>query len=116
MPAYRALQNPGLFKYEHYRQAALAVCAGIFIRFLIAVPVSSAEWISDHPNQSLIKIRQIIVIKAGLWSSAFFVNFDSVTWDDHLVGGMDFLANSVLQVPFFLMSLMRYITPTLDHM
>ena len=39
MPAYRALQNPGLFKYEHYRQAALAVCAGILIRFLIAVPV-----------------------------------------------------------------------------
>ena len=39
MPAYRALQNPGLFKYDHYRQAALAVCAGILIRFLIAVPV-----------------------------------------------------------------------------
>ena len=39
VPANRALQNPGLFKYEHYRQAALAVCAGILIRFLIAVPV-----------------------------------------------------------------------------
>lgn len=38
--AYRALQNPGLFKYEHYRQAALAVCAGIVIRLLIGAPVS----------------------------------------------------------------------------
>jgi len=59
---------------------------------------------------------QIIAIKATLWFLAFFVNFDTVTWDDQLVGGMDFLANSVLQAPFFLMSLMRYITPTLDHM
>ncbi|KAL8827979.1 MAG: hypothetical protein Q9191_002864 [Dirinaria sp. TL-2023a] len=59
---------------------------------------------------------KIIAIKATLWFLAIFVNFDSVTWDDKLVGGMDFLANSVLQVPFFLMSLMRYITPTLDHM
>ena len=38
--AFRALQNPGLFKYEHYRQAAIAVCAGILIRMLIALPVS----------------------------------------------------------------------------
>ena len=37
--ALRALQNPGLFKAEHYRQAALAVCAGIVIRLLIAAPV-----------------------------------------------------------------------------
>lgn len=59
---------------------------------------------------------QIITVKVSLWALGFFVNFDSVTWDDKLVGGMDFLANSVLQVPFFLMSLMRYITPTLDHM
>ena len=60
--------------------------------------------------------EQIITVKATLWFSAFFVNFDSVTWDDKLVSGMNFLANSVLQVPFFLMSLMRYVTPTLDHM
>ncbi|KAL8793628.1 MAG: hypothetical protein Q9195_003780 [Heterodermia aff. obscurata] len=58
----------------------------------------------------------IIAVKATLWFFAFFVNFDSVTWDDKLVGGLDFLANSVLGAPFFLMSLMRYITPTLDNM
>lgn len=59
---------------------------------------------------------QIITVKVSLWALGFFIDFDSVTWDDKLVGGMDFLANSVLQVPFFLMSLMRYITPTLDRM
>ena len=47
---------------------------------------------------------------------SFFIDFHSATWDDKLVGGLDFIANSVLQVPFFLMSLMRYITPTLDNM
>lgn len=41
--AYRALQNPGLFKYEHYRQAAIAVCAGIVIRLLIGAPVSPLQ-------------------------------------------------------------------------
>lgn len=61
-------------------------------------------------------LYQIFAVKATLWALAFFIDFDSVTWDDTLVGGLDFLANSVLQVPFFLMSLMRYITPTLDHM
>lgn len=54
--------------------------------------------------------------KASLWTLSNLINFDSVTWDDKVVGGLDFVANSVLQVPFFLMSLMRYITPTLDHM
>ena len=38
--AYRALQNPGLFKYDHYQQAAIAVCAGILIRLVIGAPVS----------------------------------------------------------------------------
>jgi len=57
-----------------------------------------------------------VAAKASLWTISNFINFDSVTWDDKVVGGLDFVANSVLQVPFFLMSLMRYITPTLDHM
>ncbi|MCJ1351708.1 MAG: hypothetical protein MMC33_001692 [Icmadophila ericetorum] len=94
--SYRALQNPKLFTNEHYRQAAVAVFAGVLIRLLIAAP--------------------IVLIKILLWGTSFFVDFEAATWDDKLVGGLDFLANSVLQIPFFLMSLMRYITPTLDHM
>jgi hypothetical protein len=37
--ALRALKNPGLFTSEHYKQAALAVLAGIVIRLLVAIPV-----------------------------------------------------------------------------
>lgn len=51
-----------------------------------------------------------------LWFISFFINLDTVSWDDSIVGGLDFVQNYVLQVPFFLMTLMRYITPTLDNM
>ena len=61
-------------------------------------------------------LYQILVVKAILWLLSFMIDFEHATWDDQLVGGLDFIANSVLQVPFFLMSLMRYITPTLDNM
>lgn len=37
--ALRALQNPALFTSEHYKQAAIAVAAGIAIRLAIAIPV-----------------------------------------------------------------------------
>ncbi|KMU86919.1 transmembrane protein UsgS [Coccidioides immitis H538.4] len=37
--AHRALQNPELFTSEHYRQAALAVVAGIAIRLIVSIPV-----------------------------------------------------------------------------
>jgi hypothetical protein len=37
--ALRALQNPALFTSEHYKQAAIAVAAGIAIRIAISVPV-----------------------------------------------------------------------------
>lgn len=33
-----------------------------------------------------------------------------------MIEGIHFIEHSVLQVPFFLMTLMRYITPTLDNM
>jgi hypothetical protein len=37
--AHRAMQNPRLFTSEHYKQAALAVAAGIIISLLIKIPV-----------------------------------------------------------------------------
>ncbi|SPJ85245.1 probable transmembrane protein UsgS [Fusarium torulosum] len=94
--AHRALQNPALFTTDHYRQAAIAVLAGLAIRLIITVP--------------------IIGIKVLIWFISFFVSLDAVTWDDTLVGGLDFVAEYVLQVPFFLMALMRYIVPTLDNL
>jgi len=94
--ANRAVQNPSLFTSEHYKQAAIAVAAGIAIRLAILIPIWS--------------------IKVLLWILSFFINFEHATWDDTIVGGLDFISNYVLQVPFFLMTMMRYITPTLDNM
>jgi hypothetical protein len=94
--AHRALQNPALFTSDHYRQAAIAVAAGIAIRLLIAIPT--------------------IGVRVLLWALSFFVSMDAVGWDDTLVNGLHFVENYVLQVPFFLMALMRYITPTLDNL
>jgi hypothetical protein len=51
-----------------------------------------------------------------LWFLSFFINEQDATWDDKILDGLDFIEKSVLQVPFFLMSLMRYITPTLDEL
>ncbi|KAH6614719.1 hypothetical protein B0J18DRAFT_485942 [Chaetomium sp. MPI-SDFR-AT-0129] len=94
--AHRALQNPGIFTSEHYKQAAIAVAAGIAIRLLIAVP--------------------IIGIKILLWFLSVIFPLDRVSWDDSLVSGLTFVENHVLQAPLFFMSLMRYITPTLDDL
>jgi hypothetical protein len=51
-----------------------------------------------------------------IWFISLFISLDAVTWDDKLVGGLDFVAEYVLQVPFFLMALMRYVVPTLDNL
>jgi uncharacterized membrane protein YadS len=46
--ALRALKNPGLFTSEHYKQAALAVLAGIVIRVLLGIPVRQQEQATQH--------------------------------------------------------------------
>lgn len=50
--ALRALQNPRLFTSEHYKQAAIAVAAGIGIRLAIAIPVW--QTVKNQANPSLI--------------------------------------------------------------
>ncbi|KAK4124134.1 hypothetical protein N657DRAFT_571761 [Parathielavia appendiculata] len=94
--AHRALQNPEIFTSQHYKQAALAVAAGIAIRLLIALPVFG--------------------IKVLLWFLSLFLPLDWVSWDDSLVNGLSFIEEHVLQAPLFFMSLMRYVTPTLDDL
>ncbi|KAJ5153096.1 uncharacterized protein N7482_009574 [Penicillium canariense] len=91
----RALQNPNLFKYEHFRQAALAIGVGIVIQLIIQVP--------------------IVALKFGLYVLSWVINLDHATWDDKLLDGLEFMSKSVLQVPFLLMTLMGYVTPTLDE-
>lgn len=40
--AVRALRNAELFKYDHFRQAALAIAMGMLIQGIIQIPVWSA--------------------------------------------------------------------------
>ena len=59
---------------------------------------------------------QIIGVRVLLWILSLFINMDHAQWDDDVSNGLHFLEHSVLQVPFFMMTLMRYVTPTLDQM
>lgn len=59
---------------------------------------------------------QIAVVKFAIWVTSCFVSLESVTWDESVINGLDFMAEYVLQIPFFLMVLMRYIVPTLDEL
>ena len=59
---------------------------------------------------------QILGVRVLLWFMSLIFRLDSVTWDDKILEGLDFIANYVLQVPLFLMTLMRYATPTLDNL
>ncbi|KAJ8113747.1 hypothetical protein ONZ43_g5085 [Nemania bipapillata] len=145
--AHRALQNPAIFTNAHYKQAAIAVGAGIAIRLVIAIPVCYIS-IRQHPVfffyplfvfvfvfvllfislflplsfflfsllTAIFPIIQIISVKAILTILSYVINLDQARWDDSLVNGLDLIANHVLQVPLFLMTLMRYVTPTLDNM
>ncbi|KAG9770675.1 hypothetical protein KCU88_g6587, partial [Aureobasidium melanogenum] len=94
--ANRALQNPELFTTTHYRQAAIAVCAGLAIRIILNIPIYAVKFI--------------------LLITSVIVNLDQETWDDKLVNGLDFISKSVLQIPFFLMMVMSSLTPTLDDL
>ncbi|TKX21679.1 hypothetical protein C1H76_6175 [Elsinoe australis] len=94
--AYRALQNPRLFTTDHYRQAALAVAAGIGIRLIVSIPT--------------------IGVRVLLWFLSLFIDLQSANWDNEILHSLDFIENSVLQVPFFLMTFMRHISPSLDNM
>lgn len=61
-------------------------------------------------------VVQILAIKISLGLSSYVFDLDQASWDDALVNGLDLVANHVLQIPLFLMTLMRYLTPTLDDL
>ena len=93
--ANRALQNPDLFTTAHYRQAAIAVCAGLAIRIILNIPIYG--------------------VKGLLWFLSLFVDLTQEAWDDTIINGLDFVSKQVLQIPFFLMMVMSNVTPTLDN-
>ncbi|KAI9722869.1 MAG: hypothetical protein M1828_004435 [Chrysothrix sp. TS-e1954] len=58
----------------------------------------------------------VYIARIIFWFLDLFTNLEAYTWDDKVVDSLMFLQHSVLQVPFFLMSLMKFITPALDNM
>jgi hypothetical protein len=55
-------------------------------------------------------------IRVLIWVLSFVYDLSSASWDDKIIHSLGFIENYVLQVPMFLMTLMRYLTPTLDNM
>ncbi|QLI68186.1 uncharacterized protein G6M90_00g042380 [Metarhizium brunneum] len=94
--AYRALQNPDLFTAEYYKQAIYAVLAGLGIRLLVAIPIIAARLV--------------------LWFTSLLYPRDQVSWEDSVTDWLNFMGDSVLQLPFFLMMVMRHVVPTLDNL
>ncbi|EPS40233.1 hypothetical protein H072_5954 [Dactylellina haptotyla CBS 200.50] len=95
--AYRALQNPNLFRSRHYKQAALAVLAGLILRLVLDLPIFAAK---------------IVLTFSGL-----FVDLKTASWDDYIITGIRFIERNVLQLPFFLMTLtLRLQSSALDEM
>jgi len=94
--AYRALQNPRLFNNALYRQAAMAVAAGFAIRLVISIPG--------------------LIVRILLFFVGFVVDLGSTQWGNKTLSGLHFIENSVLQLPLFLMSAMRFISPAMDEM
>ncbi|KAK6331750.1 hypothetical protein TWF718_002292 [Orbilia javanica] len=95
--AYRALQNPHLFRSSHYKKAALAVAAGLLLRIILELPIFG--------------------VKILLAFSGVFVDLKTQSWDDWIIKGLRFLEKNVLQIPFFLMTLIiRLQRDALDEM
>jgi hypothetical protein len=61
-------------------------------------------------------VPQVYGIRALLWALSFVYSLEEVTWDNTIIEGLEFIEEYVLQVPFFLMTLMRYVVPTLDDL
>ena len=61
-------------------------------------------------------LTQALAIQGFIWLCSLFYSMDEVSWDDSVIEGLHFVEEYVLQVPLFLMTLMRYIDPTLDNL
>lgn len=59
---------------------------------------------------------QTVGIRVLISFLGLFTDLSQTTWDADVIEGIHFVEHSVLQVPFFFMTLMRYVTPTLDNM
>lgn len=64
------------------------------------------------------QLPQLLITHLAFWFSRFFLttSMHAVTWDEDVITAINFLQHSVLQLPFFLMNLWKFLSPALDDM
>ncbi|KAK9479905.1 hypothetical protein V1514DRAFT_277487 [Lipomyces japonicus] len=102
--AYRALQNPDLFRGKYYRQAAYAITISILIQLLISVPL----WIVH------------VGFKILSWIFAFSSTASFAREPGNraraVVNTLSFLESHVINLSGLLVGLIRYFRPEMDNM
>jgi hypothetical protein len=58
----------------------------------------------------------LLAVRIALFFVGFVVDLQKSQWDQKFLSGLSFMEKSVLQLPFFLMSLMRFVSPAMDEM
>ena len=57
-----------------------------------------------------------MAVKCTLWFLSLVYPLDQVSWDESVIDWLNFTGDYVLEIPFFLMTVMRYFVPTLDNL
>jgi len=58
----------------------------------------------------------ILIVRVLFFFLGFAIDVRSSQWDQRMLSGLSFVEKSVLQLPFFLMSAMRFVSPAMDKM
>lgn len=75
-----------------------------------------------HPVRYVVEtlklMIQVLLARLSIWTTAHFTTLQGGTsqWENHVIDTVDFLQHNVLQVPFFLMNFIKFLSPALDNM
>jgi len=58
---------------------------------------------------------QTLGIRLLISFTGLFTDLSQSTWDEEVIDGIHYIEHHVLQLPFFLMSFMRYLSPAMDQ-
>ena len=114
--------SPLLARIEHYRTQASsrASCTNRQHWLWHQDWPSGYSWLYQYDNHILRECHadclQTIGIRVLIKFLGLFTDLSGSTWDEEIIEGISFIENSVLQVPFFLMTFIRQLSPAMDHM
>ncbi|KAK9449399.1 uncharacterized protein V1518DRAFT_415898 [Limtongia smithiae] len=112
--AYRALQNPDLFREKYYRQALYAVGLSLAIQFAIYVPL----WLVKGAVMLVAAIAGMFTGGAEAVRTAGVDEVPSTTTSraEDVIATVDFIQSQILNLSGLLIGLMRYMRPEMDDM